>query len=160
MHFCTFSSAGYNSKQATCKLLPQGPFPSLCIRAPLLSPPPSPLLQLPLWCSCFCFEFSCMPAPDPFPWLHALGDETNKVQRWWQAVLEFYSADTLLTHRQQSSSTATLQLSSSGFSNKWKCFLKKYRLSVEAGCKNLCYCIHVINIDFHHSELEETVSET
>lgn len=56
-----------------------------------------------------------MPAPDPFPWLHALGDETNKVQRWWQAVLEFYSADTLLTHRQQSSSTATLQLSSSGF---------------------------------------------
>lgn len=55
----------YNSRQATCRLFPQGPFPSLHIRAQSVSPPPSSLPLLPLWCSCFCFKFTCAPVHDP-----------------------------------------------------------------------------------------------
>lgn len=57
-------------------------------------------------------------------------DETNEVLHWWQAGLIFYNADTLLTHRQQSSSTATLQLSSSGFFKQMEMLPEK----VQAGC--------------------------
>lgn len=73
-------------------------------------------------------------------------------------MLAASSAGTVAVHGQQSSSATTLQLASSGSSNKRKCFLKKYGLSMEAGCTNLLYCIH--DIDFHHPELEETASQT
>lgn len=95
MHFCTFSSVGYNSKQA----LPQGPFPSCCLSGAVV-PALSSHAHLP-------------PAPS-LSYMHF----EMKLTRYYYAGGKQYLYFTVQTPsllRQQSSSTATLQLSSSGF---------------------------------------------
>lgn len=118
-HFCTFSSVGYNSKQAACKLLPQGPFPSLPIRTALLPPPPLTSPAAAFVVQLFLLWVLMQACPQPLPWATR-----------WQAVLVFYNADTLLTHRHQSSSSDTLQLSSFGFFKQMETLSEK----VQAVC--------------------------
>lgn len=124
MFLLFFFSVVYSSNKATCTLLPHGLFLSSCIRAQVLLPPTSPSSSA-AWHLFLLRAGLRTPSLTPsLSYVH-FRMKLMRYQCWWQAVPGFSNADIVFIHSQPSSSTSTLQLSRSNFSNKWECFLKK-----------------------------------
>lgn len=122
--FAFFFSVVCSSNKATCTLLPHDLFPCSCTRAQVLLPPTSPSSSA-AWHLFLLRAGLRTPSLTPsLSYVH-FRMKLMRYQCWWQAVPGFSNADIVFIHSQPSSSTSTLQLSRSNFSNKWECFLKK-----------------------------------